>query len=265
MHLLGPKAKSKSGYAHSIVKKADSNVTPTKPRNTLNKQIASAPTRAAKWEIALTGGLPETKIQTLAWMSVFWGFHTEKLTDGQLQAKERLKKDFADLFFPALVKNNPAPFNELLEAMAKLRREITFAKDGLVIFGNRPKPPAKKEAGRKLRLAIIDLQPDDLASMPAVLKFLESRQVEFSDESHVRRVMREMDVHLLKPGDTVYLAFSQIDPATDSPKKIVCPRKFVVNGDRTIKNYGMTRKEYDDLLGWKSHNVEPAATAKPDK
>jgi len=61
-----------------MMKKADSNVTPTKPRNTLNRQIASAPTRAAKWEIAITGGLPEKKIQTLAWMSVFWGFHTER-------------------------------------------------------------------------------------------------------------------------------------------------------------------------------------------
>jgi hypothetical protein len=196
------------------MKKAYSKVKPTKLRNTLNKQIASAPTRAAKWEIALTGGLPATKIQMLATQAVHWKFSTEKLEDWQLQAKERLKQDFADLLFPALVESAPTPFNELLEAMAKLRREITFAKDGLVIYGNRPKPPAKKEAGRKLRLAIIDLQPDDLASMRAVLKFLESRQVEFSDESHVRRVMREMDVHLLTPGDTVYLAFSKIDPVT---------------------------------------------------
>ena len=82
---------------------------------------------------------------------------------------------------------------------------------------------------------------------------------------HVRRVMREMKIHLLKPGDTVYLAFSQIDTATGGPKKIVCPRKFTVNGDRTITNCGMTRKEYDDLLGWKAHNIESAAVIKPDK
>jgi hypothetical protein len=247
------------------MKKAYSTIKPTKPRNTLNKQISSAPTRAAKWEIALIGGLPATKIQMLATQAVHWKFSTEKLEDWQLQVKERLKQDFADLLFPALVKNDPAPFNELLEAMAKLRREISFAKDGLVIFGNRPKPRGKKEAGRKLRLAILDLKPDDLASMQAVLKFLESRQVEFSDESHVRRVMREMKIHLLKPGDTVYLAFSQINPATGGPKKIVCPRKFIVNGDRTITNFGMSRKDYDDLLGWKAHNIESAALIKPDK
>lgn len=247
------------------MKKAYSNVKPTKPRNTLNKQIASAPTRAAKWEIALTGGLPATKIQMLATQAIHWKFSTEKLEDWQIKAKERLKQDFANLLFPALVNNDPAAFFELLEAMAKLRREITFAKDGLVIYGNRPKPPPKREAGRKLRLAILDLQPDDLTSIKAVLEFLESRQVEFSDESHVRRVMREMKIRLLTPGDTVYLAFSPIDPATGGPKKFVSVRKFVVNGDRTITNHGMSRKDYDALLGCKAHHVVPAGPVKADK
>ena len=234
-------------------------------RNTLGKLIANAPTRAAKWAIALNGGLPTTKIEALAAQAVHWRFITEKLQDWQVKIKERLKQDFADLLFPALVKNDPAPFNELLEAMATLRREITFAKDGLVIYGNRPKPSAKKEAGRKLRLAILSLKPDDRVSMQAVLNFLESRQVEFSDESHVRRIMREMKIHLLKPGDTVYLAFSPIDPTTGGPKRFVCPRKFVVNGDRTIKNFGMSQKHYAALLGCKAHQVVSAAPAKPDK
>jgi hypothetical protein len=102
-------------------------------RLTLNRQIAAAPTRARKWEIALIGGLPPTKIQALAAQSVHWRFITEKLKDWQIKAKERLKQDFSNLLFPALVNNDPSPFFELLEAMAKLRREITFAKDGLLM------------------------------------------------------------------------------------------------------------------------------------
>src|SRR5580658_8578296 len=94
-------------------------------RNTLGKLIANAPTRAAKWEIALHGDLPPTKIQMLAAQAVHWR-STEKLEDWQVKAKERLKQDFADLLFPALVKDDPTPFNELLEAMATLRRQITF-------------------------------------------------------------------------------------------------------------------------------------------
>lgn len=217
--------------------------------------------------MALCGGAPPTKIQNLASFAVHFDsrFSTEKSEDWQIKSKERLKQDFADLLFPALLRDDPAPFNELLEAMAKLRREITFAKNGVVIYGRRPKPPAKREAGRKLRLAILDLKPDDLISMPGVLKFLESRQVEFSDESHVRRVMRELGIHLLKPGDTVYLAHSPIDQKTCQPTKIRCLRKFVVNADRTITNSGMNRKEYDDLLGWKAHRVESAGPATPDK
>src|ERR1035437_3872146 len=237
-------------------------------RTTLNKLIARAPTRAAKWKIALHGGLPATKIQMLAAFAVHWRFITEELEDWQIKAKERLKQDFADLLFPALVNNDPAPFNELLEAMATLRREITFAKDGLVVFGNRPKPSAKKEAGRKLRLAILDLKPDDRVSIQAVFKFLESRQVEFSDESHVRRVMREMKIHLLQPGDTVYLGFAPLDPTaptTGRPQKeFVRLRKFVVNRDRMITSFGMSREKYDALWGCKAHYVVPAAT-KPDK
>jgi len=249
----------------AMVLRAGAGETVKKKRLTLNKLIANAPTRAAKWEIALHGGFPPTKIQMLALQAVHWDFMTENLEDWQIKAKERLKQDFADLLFPALVKNDPAPFHELLEAMAKLRREITFTKDGLVIYGKRPKPPAKKEAGRRLRQAILDLEPDDLTSMQAVLKFLDSRNVEYSDESHVRRVMREMDVHLLKSGDTVYFGFSKINLQTGGPEKWVCLRKLIVGERGETKNFGMSREKYDDLLGMKAHTVSPAQSVSPDK
>ncbi len=183
----------------------------------------------------------------------------------QIQEMQRLKARFADLLFPALAKDNPAPLNELLEAMAKERREISMAKNGVVVYGKKPKLTTKKEQGRHLRQAILSFKPDDLISMRAVEAHLAKWQAAYSDESHVYRVMRELKVHLLSPGDTVYFAFSQTDLATGKPKRIVCPRKFVVNGNRSITNFGMSRKEYDDLNGWKAHRVVSAGSAKPDK
>jgi hypothetical protein len=125
--------------------------------------------------------------------------------------------------------------------------------------------PLKKETGRRLRLAILNLDPDDLTSMRAVLKFLDSRDVEYSDESHVRRVMREMGIHLLKPGDTVYFGFSKINLQTGGPEKCVCLRKIIVEKRGEAKNFGISRKKYDDLLGMKAHCVSPPIPISPDK
>jgi len=234
---------------------------PKRTRLTLNKQIARAPTHAKKWEIALHGGLPPTQIQMLPSQATGLRFSSHP-EDWNIKAKEQLKGRFAQLLFPALMENNPAPFLELLEAMAKERREVTRFDNGLVLYGRRPKPPKKKEAGRKLRLAILSLTPDDLISMRAVLKSLENCEIEYSDESHVRRVMREMDIHLLKPGDTVYLRFSEFDLHTGEPKEWQCVRKFVVEQNGTVTNYGLSQAAYDELRGWKAHRVRLAS---PDK
>ena len=74
--------------------------------------------------------------------------------------------------------------------------------------------------------------------------------------------MSELGIRLLKQGDTVYFRFSETDLATGNPKKWFCPRKIVVGRNGTITNFGMSRKDYDGLLGWKAHRVQPAA---PDK
>src|ERR1035441_436514 len=88
-------------------------------RVTLNKQIASAPTLAKKWEMALHGGPPPTAIQRLP--SETFGLsapspHGEKW---RLGAIEQAKQRFVDLLFPALMRDDPRPFEELIEAMAK--------------------------------------------------------------------------------------------------------------------------------------------------
>ncbi len=232
-------------------------------RLTLNKQIATAPTHAKKWETALHGGNPPTAIQRLP--SEAFGLHKPSPHGAEWQAKAigQAKQRFADLLFPALMNDDPKPFEELLQAMAH-RRKTEVSLDEFIRrqMEERKRKPSKKEMGRRLRLALLNLSPDDLTSMRAVLRFLDGFQTEYSDESHVRRVMRELNIHLLKLGDTVYFRFSETDLHTGNPKKWLCPRKIIVGQNGTATNFGISRKEYDELLGWKGHRVQPGA---PDK
>jgi hypothetical protein len=228
-------------------------------RLTLNKQIAAAPTRAQKWEIALHGGKPPTAIQSLPSQVVGLNRPSAHGVEWQTKAIAQAKQRFADLLFPALMKDDPAPFEQLLEAMAH-RRKTEVSLDEFIRRQQleRKKKPLKKEMGRRLRLALLNLDPDDLASIRSVLSFLDSRQIEYSDESHVRRVMRELDIHLLKPGDTVFFGFSEIDFQTGNPKAWVCLRKIIVGKNGAVTNHGMSRKQYDGLNGRKAHQVRSA-------
>jgi len=244
----------------------NSNQIAKRTRLTLNKQIAAAPTRAQKWEIALHGGKPPTAIQQLPLQVIGLAEPSPFGAEWQAKAIEQAKKRFAELLFPALMKDDQKPFEELIQAMAH-RRKTTVSLNEFVRRKQlqQKMQPAKREAGRRLRLAILNLKPDDLTSMPVALKFLDSRSVEYSDESHVRRVMREMDIHLLKPGDTVYFSFSNINLKTGGPEKWMCLRKLVVGKKGKTTNVGMSRKKYDDLLGIKAHSVSPTRSISPDK
>jgi hypothetical protein len=179
-------------------------------RNTLNKKIAAAKTTAGKWEIALHGGEPPTEIQFLPTQAT--GLR-KSLNDPNQPAKhgpgfytkacEQLKQRFTRLLFPALLEDNPAPFAELLEAMAKSRRsECRDLNEFISKMEEYSKQPVnKKESGRRLRLALLSLWPDQLLSMGSVIKSLNEQGLSNFDESHVRRTMREIDVHLLRPGE----------------------------------------------------------------
>lgn len=237
-----------------------------KNRLTLSKQIAAAKTLAQKWEIALVGGTPETAIQGLPReaRSIQYCSPPEDFPkDWKSKVAAQLKQRFADLLFPALMKDDPAPFEELLEAMAKERRERFFV-GGTLCWKTKPRS-IKREIGRTLRLAIINLSPDDLISMKAVETFLVSEKVDYFDESHLRRVMREQGVHLLKAGDTVYFDFSEIDSKTGKPKKWRTLRKLLVGTKGKATNYGTSRKEYERLSGWKRHRIKSAPPVKADK
>jgi len=234
-----------------------------KVRLTLNKQIAAASTRAQKWEIALLGGRPPSAIQNLPSQAFVLRGPSLHGEDWRANAIKQTKQHFADLLFPALLNDNPKPFQELLEAMASRRkREVSLENFvGQQCEGLRKKP-TKKEMGRRLRLALLNLSPDDLLSMHKVLTFLADRQIEFSDESHVRRVMRELHIHLLKHGDTVYFGWSNVDVSSGNPKRWKCVRKLTVEQNGKTTNVGLSRRQYDDLLGWKAHTVQPAISDK---
>ena len=119
--------------------------TPKRTRMTLNKRIAAAPTQNKKWEIAAYAGLPTTQIQMLAFEIISTRVTTHP-SAWKAETLERLKKRFADIFFPALLNDTPARFEELLEVMATNRREITYAKDGVVEWGNRRRLAAVRRA-----------------------------------------------------------------------------------------------------------------------
>jgi hypothetical protein len=100
-------------------------------RNTLNKLIASASTLAQKWEIALHGGKPPTPIQRLPFEAVGLATPSAHGPEWQAQAINQLKQTFADLLLPALMKDDPKPFEELIQAMAH-RRKTTVSPDEFV-------------------------------------------------------------------------------------------------------------------------------------
>jgi len=204
-------------------------VEPKALRETLNKRIAAAPTLGQKINLALRDGAPPpSPIEDLVFFCA--GFPPEGIPpemrpwyDG---AMSRLKQRFADLFFPALVADRSQPFMDLLEAMAKRRKELK---------PHRTKK-LKREAGRELRIALLASSPDDRASINTVLDALARKEIPYSDESHVRRVMREIGVKLLRPGETWVW--------TDGRKIL---RKLMAQGDGKVVVTGMSRQQLSEL------------------
>lgn len=225
---------------------------PTKRfRLTVNKQIAAAPTHAKKWEYALHGGKPPTSIQRLP--SEAFGLQRPSAHGVEWQAKaiEQAKQRFADLLFPALMKDDPKPFEELLEAMAR-RRKSEVSLDEFIRRQERARhqKPSKKEIGRRLRLALLDLQPDDLLNIRTVKAALARVEQAFQkwhgfdfslapDDSKIYAVMKELNLRFLQPGDAA---------------RWICGGKVVrllqVQSDGTAKDSGMTLKQVEGLSSY---------------
>jgi hypothetical protein len=212
-------------------------------RNTLNKQIAAAPTHAKKWQIALSGGKPRTEIQNLR---LFVGALQPPCPFGEKWLSEAIKNwkwKFAELFFPALIKNDIQPFEELIQAMAD-RRKTELKPEKLLRLQKQQKnqlPPntSKKEIGRRLRLALLSLKPDELLNIQTVKAALQKKERRygdncclFSDDSKIYTVMKELKIRFLQPGDVASWIHNG---------KVV--RELRVQSDGTTKESGMALKE----------------------
>jgi hypothetical protein len=153
-----------------------------KERDTLNKQIAAAPTHAQKWHTALTGGKtpspierlvndaagwhndiprsPEDEARLLAALDAHLGVKGQwHQTDAEWRAsqKAKLKTRFAEMFLPALIAGDTAPFENLIRAIRAYRAEQRTLAPTLGELCRRQKvEPNRKEKGRIQRLVLLD-------------------------------------------------------------------------------------------------------------
>jgi hypothetical protein len=217
-------------------------------RITLNKQIAGAPTLAKKWEMALHGGLPPTAIQRLPSETYGLGAPSPHGEKWRLGAIEQLKQRFVDLLLPALIRDDPRPFEELIEAMAK-RRRCEVSVDEFIRRQEKARKvrPTKKEVGRRLRLALINLGPDDLLNIRTVKSalakveraFQEWHGFDFSlapDDSKIYAVMKELNLRFLRPGDAARWIYNG---------KVV--RVMEVQSDGKVREKGLTAAQVREL------------------
>lgn len=212
----------------------------TGQRNTLNKAISAAPTFAQKWKIAITGGAPvPTELQLLARTAAILrsgcpsGEDWKKWHAGYVKD---LEAEFVKLLFPALMKGDPLPFIELERAMGDCRR-------GNLDFQQDLRRKSKMEDGRRLRLALLTLEPEDRVSMKTVAEALSRLEIEASDRSHLGKVMREIPINLLVPGQKCIWSIKG---------KVV--RELVFNCDGTLTNRGLSRNKLGELRGkWVSY------------
>jgi hypothetical protein len=217
--------------------------TPPVPRKTLNKRIAAAPTFAQKWEAAIFGGRAPTPIEALAFEAASVRRPSAHGHEWQKEAINRLKAKFTELLFPALMKDDSGPFEELMEASEGCRQAR-----GNIISYLRGSTSIRKESGRKLRQALLTMEPEDRESIRTVMARLEKLKVEFNEERTVRRAMKELKVPLLTPGHICQWIIGN---------KII--RQLRVEADGTLVNEGMSRKALDDLasrIGWEGRTVQ---------
>lgn len=227
-------------------------------RVTLNKQIASARTLAKRWETALHGGPPPTAIQRLPLEAFGLDQPSPHGLEWQAKAIEQLKERFASLLLPALMRDDPRPFEELIEAMAK-RRKTSVTLEEFVRRQDKARrvKPTKKEIGRRLRLALLSLRPDDLLNIRTVKAALAKEEKAFQewhgfdvslapDDPWIYAVMKQLNVTFLPPG---YRA------RWIAGGKVV--RRLEIRADGTPKVSGLTLSELEALGGYLCQTLVP--------
>jgi hypothetical protein len=144
-------------------------------RKTLPQQIASCKTTEQKWGASLWGGPPPTAIEQFAFDAYTLAQPTAHGPQWHKEARDRMKARFSDLFFPALMKDEREPFQELVEAMSAAHgyrgQLVQFVKE------RNTGGTSKKEAGRLLRNALLSMalsrDKRGLRSLASVREYLE--------------------------------------------------------------------------------------------
>ncbi|MCU0785666.1 MAG: hypothetical protein MUF81_16800 [Verrucomicrobia bacterium] len=218
----------------------------------MNKQIAAASTVAQKWQVAIAGGVAPTPIQQLPFNA--FALKTPVPNDPEWQqweaeVKERLKQEFAQLLFPALIKNDPLPFQELIEAMGDCNR----CRGSLIHYTRMNKktkklPSKKQEKGRFLAQVLTSLEPEDFQSWKTLMEALDKVGADYYDQSHLCKAMKRIagtatgwPYRLLKPGD----AFRWKIRGPNGQWKIV--RELLVKSDGTLLSRGLSREKCESI------------------
>jgi hypothetical protein len=205
--------------------------TPAKPRQTLKKLIASAPTIGEKTCLAMLGGPPLTQIEKLAFEAFPLRLPLNPGGGWRERITAQLKPHFTEILFPALAAGNVDVFKALIEAMEKAKmfggsesnyhRNIKVqppervqpgganSSDMLQLKARTKVKNVRKDDGRKLKLALLSLDNNDLQSRDTILKGLSRQGIKFSASyrargdawRHVSRVMTDIGLQLLTESD----------------------------------------------------------------
>lgn len=190
-----------------------------RPRNTLSKRIATHPVHAAKYWAALLGKIKVTDMTIFPLMAESIRRYnpdnaTDKYNYNPAKATSKLRRDFVNRFFPALMSSDIQAFSELIQAMSYVRKlSANIAKVQRQVAAGKYMP-SKNETGRLLRLVLLSLEEEDLLSIHTVKQCLdfvnEHLQKQYGndfslypDDSRIYTVMRELNLSFLQPGDWV--------------------------------------------------------------
>lgn len=149
--------------------------------------------------MALTGHDPFTAMEKLANESLTLRAKSSHGQEWQLEAEDRLKQRFSDELFPALLRGDIAPFQELIDAMEGVEKygfggvkwqTPSIAHLLKVLAGSNCEKLTKEEKGRVLRWAVLTIGPNQPQKM--VQDFLDKYYIPYADESHIAKVIREL-------------------------------------------------------------------------
>jgi hypothetical protein len=228
-------------------------------RSTLRKQIKSAPTFAQMWEVLINGGAPLTALEMVAFGAFGCTRSSGHGPEWQASFEARLKAQFADALFPALISGDKKPFKQLLELMGAVSRH----RGNLYAYQlekNKLETPTKKRR-HSLMWALANIPEEDRVSLGAARAYLDRMKVEYRDESDIWNTLQEVRRPLFKPGDRVQwfanlkwskkkeAGMTRLTPGENGQWQIgMLVRELLVKQGGKLVNRGMTREQLSKVF-----------------